>query len=521
MKKTLSILALAAGLSAPFEILPAEEVNARFGINLSDLTDWNRQQPFVNVMKLSREWISQSQQKWDTEEPLVLDEQGYVKELAPGQWAATLMLTDVGSSFPGGEYVLLYDGEGEFEWKGSARWLESEPGREVVNVDPGSAEFVHMILKSVSPTNYPRNMRFVRKDLEAVAGKELFTPEFLALWKKADTFRFMDWAHTNPSKQSRWQDRPLPVNRTYSKTGAAWEDMVTLCNQTGKNAWVNVPYLADDDYIRQLAVLFRDTLKPGLKVYFEFSNEVWNGMFPATRHAEAEGQQAGLAPEKWKAGLLYHAKDCVRMHKILDEVFAGSPEGRYVKVVATQAANLGVAKIVLEAPGVAEGADVLAVAPYLTFNVPLNPSQWDSGMPVAAEVENWSLDQLFDYLQNKSLPQCQRWMDEQMQLAKEHNLGLVAYEGGQHLTALGEANRNKKLVDLLNQANRDPRMGSLYTAYLDHWTQIGGGLFCLFNDAGRYTNAGAWGLLEFWGQDAASSPKYAAVLKWAESLPQK
>lgn len=209
------------------------------------------------------------------------------------------------------------------------------------------------------------------------------------------------------------------------------------------------------------------------------------------------------------------------MYKILDEVFAGAPEGRYVKVIATQAANQGVAKVVVGAPGVAEGADVLAIAPYLTFNVPLNPSQWDPGMPVAAEVETWSLDQLFEYLQSKSLPQCQRWMDEQMQLATEHNLGLVAYEGGQHLTALGEANRNKKLVDLLNEANRDPRMGGLYTSYLDHWTQIGGGLFCLFNDAGRYTNAGAWGLLERWGQGVDSSPKYAAVLKWAESLPKK
>ena len=511
-----AILAL-TGLAS----VQAGEVNARFGINLGELTDWNRQQPFVNVMKTSRSWISQSQEKWDMQEPLVLDAQDYVKELAPGQWAATLMLTDVGPSFPGGEYVLLYEGEGEFEWKGSARSVSIEPGREVVNVDPGSAEFVHMILKSVNPSNYPRNMRFVRKDLEAVSGKEIFTPEFLALWKLADTFRFMDWAHTNPSKQSRWQDRPLPQNRTYSKTGAAWEDMIALCNQSGTNAWVNVPHLADDDYIRQLAVLCRDTLKPGLKVYFEFSNEVWNGMFPATRYAEEQGLKAGLAPEKWKAGLLFHAQECVRMYKILDEVFVGAPEGRYVKVIATQAANQGVAKVVVGAPGVAEGADVLAVAPYLTFNVPVNASQWDAGMPVAADVENWSLDQLFDYLQNKSLPQCQRWMDEQMQLATEHKLGLVAYEGGQHLTALGEANRNKKLVDLLNQANRDPRMGGLYTAYLDHWTQIGGGLFCLFNDAGRYTNSGAWGLLEFWGQGAASSPKYAAVLKWAESLPGK
>jgi hypothetical protein len=42
------------------------------------------------------------------------------------------------------------------------------------------------------------------------------------------------------------------------------------------------------------------------------------------------------------------------------------------------------------------------------------------------------------------------------------------------------AKDNRKLVDLLNQANRDPRMGKIHAAYLDHWTNAGGRLHCLF-----------------------------------------
>jgi len=49
--------------------------------------------------------------------------------------------------------------------------------------------------------------------------------------------------------------------------------------------------------------MLRDRLDPGLTAYFEFSNEVWNGMFAQTRHANAEGKRLGLAPEDWKAGL--------------------------------------------------------------------------------------------------------------------------------------------------------------------------------------------------------------------------
>ena len=61
-------------------------------------------------------------------------------------------------------------------------------------------------------------------------------------------------------------------------------------------------------------------------------------------------------------------------------------------------------------------------------------------------------------------------------------------------------------------------MGQIYARYLAHWTDIGGGLFCLFNDMQPYSVHGAWGLLEFVGQDPASSPKYMAVKAWAKGL---
>jgi hypothetical protein len=518
MKKMFTVLAISALLLPGLQA--SENLNARFGINLYQLRDWNRQQPYINLMKLSRPWISQRENQWDSKEPLELDENGYVKDLQPGQWAATVMLTESTEHFPGGEYILLYEGEGEFEWKQNARLIESLPGREVVEVTPQDKNFIHMILKSVNPDDYPRNMRFFRKELEDKVESELFTPEFLALWKMADTFRFMDWTQTNTSKQREWNDRPLRPHRTYFPAGAPWEDVIDLCNQIKKNAWINIPHLASDDYIRKTAEMFRDNLDPSLKTYFEFSNEVWNGMFPATRQSEQDGVAAGLAPEGWKAGALQYGKNCVRMFAIVDEVYKDVPRDRFVKVVATQAANIGFAKIVVEAPGVADGADVLAIAPYVTFNVPVEPSQWQADMPIAAEVESWDLDQVFDYLNEKSLPQSLRWMDEQMELAKANNLGLTAYEGGQHLTALGEANRNQRLVALLSDANRDPRMGEIYTRYLNHWTEIGGGLFCIFNDMQPFTNAGSWGLLEHWGQPVENAPKMKAVLQWAETLPR-
>jgi len=512
MKTLLFLLAL---LQLP---ISAQQSNARYGMNFYHLKDWNREQPFLNNFKTARAWISQREGRWDSQEPLELDENGYVKRLLPGQWAASLLLTEVTEHFPGGDYVFLYDGEGEFAWRGNARLRDSAPGRQVVEVTNSGTGFVHFVITGINPDNHPRNLRFVRAVHEARAGSETFSPEFLALWSDVDTMRFMDWTLTNTSKISTWAERPLSDHYTYSILGAPWEEIIRLCNTQKANAWINIPHLADDDFIRRTAELFRDTLHPELTVYYEFSNEVWNGMFPAARLANKLGVEQGLATEGWRAGGLYYAQQSKRMFALLDEVYAGLPKTRYQKVIATQAANIGYARIVVEGFDVYKEADTLAIAPYLTFNVPLEVSQWNKDMPNAAEVATWDHDRLFAYLRETALPQCLRWMDQQMALAKEKGLTLTAYEGGQHLTALGDANRNTVLVELLNSANRDPRMGELYTLYLNHWRDIGGGVFCLFNSGQRWTNAGAWGLFEHWGQKPQTSPKFMAVRRWADSL---
>src|SRR5262249_9564607 len=46
--------------------------------------------------------------------------------------------------------------------------------------------------------------------------------------------------------------------------------------------WINVPAMASDDYVTQLATLLKDTLNPGLHIYLEYSNELWNGIFQQT-----------------------------------------------------------------------------------------------------------------------------------------------------------------------------------------------------------------------------------------------
>jgi hypothetical protein len=519
MKKHLAAVFLTATFTVALHAVdgpaPAGRV-ADFGINLDGPVDYGTEFPFVDLMKTSREWISQREGTWDSKEPLDVDENGYVKSLLPGQWAVTLMATETRKIVPPGRYTFFYEGEGEVVWDGLGRFVENAgPGRDIIEVTQGDATYIKMTIKSVNPANPLRNLHFVRPGHEETFKQKPFSPEFLALWKKAGTFRFMDWMRTNNATANKsWADRTRPEDVRYNrKSGVPIEVMVELCNQTGASGWFCIPHLADDDYIRKIASMISEKLDPSLVATFEFSNEVWNSIFSQCQWAEQQGMAEKLGDKPWVAGWAHYSKDCRRMFDIVDEVFAADPHRRR-RVVSSQAANPHMIKQILKDNDLSKHSDAISIAPYVTFNVPVKVKE---GNPDAAEVAGWSMDRLFEHLQKICLPESTGRIDAHAEVARHNGLDLVAYEGGQHLSALGEAMNNRELVELLIQANRDPRMGDIYTDYINHWTKAGGKLHNFFTSVGRYGRYGSWGHLEAFNQDPSTAPKYLAIQKWADS----
>lgn len=135
---------------------------------------------------------------------------------------------------------------------------------------------------------------------------QYFTDQFLNALAPFSTIRFMDWTSTNGCGDSLWSDRtlmhhatqqpPKLPNRTYAwqGRGSAWESVILICNAVNKDAFICVPHKATQDYITKLAQLFKygsDGVNPytspqsnpvypplnaNLKLYVEYSNEVWN-----------------------------------------------------------------------------------------------------------------------------------------------------------------------------------------------------------------------------------------------------
>ena len=485
----------------------------RLGMNLAGCADWNTELPFVDVFRMSRPWVSQQKGKpWGQGPALALDEHGWVKRLEADCWAETPLCTIEGGHYPAGKYTILYEGKGSLDVWNAAKVVLQTPGRIVIDVDPSKGGF-HLKLVETDPENYVRNIRVIMPGFEETWQQNPWHPAFLARWQGVACLRFMDFMDTNGSEIRTWQDRPVAVDATFSRKGVPVELMVDLCNRLGADGWFCMPHKADDDYVRNFARQVKERLDGRLRAYVEYSNEVWNGQFAQSRYAGEEGIKLGFAEKPWEAAWRYTAYRSVQIFRIWEDAFGGHE--RLVRVLPSQAANPYVSERVVEWQEAYKQADALAIAPYNSMN--LAPG----GKPSSDEVAGWTVEQVMDYLETKALPESLEWIAGNKKVADKYGLKLVTYEGGQHMVGVGGGENNDKLTALLHAANAHPRLGAIYEKYYSGWEQAGGDLFCYFSSVGRWSKWGSWGMLQYYDDDPAASPKYMATMTWAARLGQK
>ena len=505
-----------AALLAPPLTMADGGARPRLGINLAGPADWMTELPFVDVFRTSRQWISQKQGAgWGKGPELAIDELGWVKCLEPECYAETMLCTIQGGHYPTGTYTVLYEGAGKLVGGLNAKVKESVVGRLLIEVDASKGGF-SLRLMETNPQNYVRNIRVVMPGFESTFEKEPFHPVFLKQWKGFACYRFMDWMHTNGSEIRTWSDRPTLKHATFSKRGVALEWMIELCNLQKVDPWFCLPHLADDDFVRRFAQLVKERLDPSLKIYIEYSNEVWNGQFKQCHDAGGEGVKLGLGPKErpWEAGWAYTAKRSLQIFAIWEEVFSG--HGRFVRVIPTQSANSGVTKGILRDPEVARHADALAIAPYMGYSIGRGKTA-----DLGEQMKQWTVQQMFDDFEKTAFEESLKHMRMNKELADQYGLKLIAYEGGQHMVAFMRDPVTVKAVSAtMHACNRHPRMGELYTRYYDEWAKVGGDLFAVFSSIGAYSNHGAWGLAEYYDSTPADYPKLDATLKWAKAHGQ-
>lgn len=506
-------LAAYAGAAPSAGTAPAA---TRMGINLAGPADWSSELPFVDVFRQSRVWISQRKgAAWGKGPELELDDLGWVKRLEPDCYAESMLCTISGGHYPAGLYTVLYEGEGVLECGQNARTVESVPGRVRIEVDAAKGGFSLRLMRT-DPRNPVRNIRVILPGFEATWEKDPFNPAFLARWKGFACFRFMDWMHTNGSEIRTWADRPTLWHQTFSKRGVALERMIDLCNRQKADAWFCMPHLADDEFIRNFAAMVKERLDPSLKIYIEYSNEVWNGQFAQSHYAGEQGVKLGLGPKDrpWEAGWHYTAVRSMEIFAIWEKVFGG--HDRLVRVLPSQSGVGSVADGVCGFRDAAKHADALAVAPYMGYSIGRGKSA-----ETAERMRDWTPAQMMDDFEKTGFADSLERMAKDKASAAKHGLALIAYEGGQHMVAFTkDAGLAQRLTATMHACNRDPRMGDLYRRYFAEWARLGGGTFAHFSSLGGWSVHGAWGLAEYEDSRPADYPKLKAVLETARAWGQ-
>ena len=515
------------------------------GTNLDGVVDYSTSYNFVDVMKQSRSWITQDTTGsgvFDTgdEACLDLDAHGYVKTLVPkasnqgcstpnyNAVATLFFFGDFAGHYPSGKYLVTYDGQGSISYFFAAAKNagQSTPGHDVLDVNANNGGWM-MRLDAINAADPIRNIHVWMPGYDASSGaSQLFHPDFLHLIARNKVLRFMDWMGTNNSTQAEFADRPRLDDARWTERGVPLEMMVELANRSDADPWFNMPHRASDDYLTQFAQTVKQLLRRDLKVYVEYSNEVWNGQFQQGSYVETQG---GIDYPGQGSGfdrrLNWYGKRSAQICDLWKSAFGGE-SSRVVCVLGAQAANAYTQTEAADCPFWTAGRpcsghqmNTVAIAPYF--------GGYLDGPSTESSVQTWSLDTLFAELNSGgqisggpsggALADVHSWITSHHQAAVARSLHLITYEGGQHLVGILGVENNLAIQTLFNSANRDARMGAAYTSHLAFWKANGGELFMNFTASAGYGKFGSWGAVEV--LDQQSTPKQNALTNFIIGNP--
>lgn len=474
----------AAGSSAAAAQAPLPVPPTTIGINLSTPAYFRQSRAFANLA-LGSSWISKAPGHAHLG-PDDVDKDGNLKQLPDGEQVMR-MLTQPNAGTGDATIRCTYEGRGDIR--------PTMAAVSAIKSDAGSFTFhwrntgykTSLILLRVTSLDRANPIRNLDCRETNLARSVRFDPQFLAFVRQFKVIRFMDWQNTNANLPITWATRhTLSSQNILDGDGVSVEDMMDLTTQTGADAWFNMPWNADADYIEHFARYVHDHLAPGRKVYVEAGNEVWNARFPMSKQALQEGQTEQLSTNPEVARLYRYAERLTEVMDIWAKVFRDRPND-LVRVANCQNGP-NRSNTVLSYKDTAHHIDALATAPYFGFDFHKNP-------PANADAAFVRLDGGMDEALATAL--------KSKSVADKFGKRYIAYEAGQHIIL--------EDIELAQQIQRDPRMYDAYKRYLEIWRRQIGDTIMMYDSVQPVVRTGSWGLLEYFGQPLNEAPKMRAV----------
>lgn len=501
-------------LLIPLSSLFSQDAERPIGINLASLSPWDSQMLFVDLMKQSHPFMVQDSTgiEWEIEDiqyPSRIDGYPTVVPFYVNDSAYrvhTILAADHAYLYPSGEYTFIFDGTGEIEltWDISDTTVTASNNAHLLDVSP-SSDGIHLTILSSDSADPIHNIRMIMPGYETSYENQPFHPLALERLDMFEMIRFMKPLIVEETAIESWDLRtPKTYSTQWNLTGGgmAPDYISELCNYLGKDAWINLPYAADDNFVHQFARFLNDSLDQDLKIYIEYCNESWNPTYDSYYYTQIQGLNVNLDTDTTLAGLKYHVLRSIQIFDIFSEEF--DDNSRLVNVIASQGA---VSQTQMEAtvdqlinPGDTP-IHALAIAPYFG---------WDlvTEMHGDGRVDTVTTEAFLDLLTVAMPEEAAEVIIANAALAESYNVDLISYEGGQGVE--GNDLSPENFINVFAEANRHPRMGEIYCDYYDLWYSNGGRMHTVFNIVSRYDRYGAYGLLEHFEQDVTTAPKWMA-----------
>lgn len=279
------------------------------GVNVMGVYDYEPTNHFADAMRQSRRWG-----KWNSltdSQSASVNADGWPTEDA-GTIVQYLQASDAGT------WKLSWTGTGTPFVQGASLANVTASTADVLVGSGGGRLDVGFTGTSGGVTNVKLMRPIAPGSTTAHSTSELWNRAFLARVAHFQVIRVMDMVEANNNPQVDWADRTLPRHASQQRKqgggwcvggvsspcvglpalGVAWELVVRLANDSGKDVWINTPHKATDTYLTKLAQLFKygadangnpytsvqgspvwPPLAVGRRVYLEYSNEVWNPQF--------------------------------------------------------------------------------------------------------------------------------------------------------------------------------------------------------------------------------------------------
>jgi hypothetical protein len=410
---------------------------------------------------------------------------------------------------PRGVHTLSFEGTGTIVIRtGFGDKTFSEPG--IYTVPVQEKRNISYYITESSPTDPIRNVKFVMPGFWDTHETQPFHPRFLESLRGMKVLRFMDWARTNTLHEHSWENRPKPSDLVQGgDNGISIEYMIKLANTLQIDPWFCIPHFADENYMRGYAELIQSNLDPGLNVYVEYTNEIWNGGFRNTQNWVRDwGEARGLdLPQAV-------VKRSLQIIEIFNEVLGAE---RVIGTVAGWSGNINYNESLLQAIDNTEDintnhtkVDAFAIAPYVGGSI-INDIYY-AGYENAVTTQD-----ILDMLES-TLPEHRNRLQSNKALADQYGVRLICYEGGQHMVGTGRVVNNRLLTSKMIEANRDPRFYEIYRHYFRIWDEIVDDVFAHFTNYGTFSKYGSWSILESYFVKPGDAPKFRAVRQVADQF---